>query len=99
MQFLVVYNILSKMTHIVGITKETLVKGLVRLIKDKVWKLHRLSESMISNRGPQFVADLTKELDQILGIETRLLTVFYSQTDRQMERIIWWLQISQSVIT
>ena len=87
------------MTHIVGITKETLVKGLVRLIKDKVWKLHRLSESMISNRGPQFVADLTKELDQILGIETRLLTVFYSQTDRQMERIIWWLQISQSVIT
>ena len=87
------------MTHIVGITKETLVKGLVRLIKDKVWKLHRLSESMISNRGSQFVADLTKELDQILGIETRLLTVFYSQTDRQMERIIWWLQISQSVIT
>jgi len=43
---------------------------------------------MISNRGPQFVADLTKELDQILGIETRLLTVFYSQTDGQMERII-----------
>jgi len=87
------------MTHIVGITKETLVKGLVRLFKDKVWKLHRLLESMISNRGPQFVADLTKELDQILGIETRLLTVFYSQTDGQMERIIWWLQISQSVIT
>jgi len=42
-----------------------------------MWKLHRLPESMISDRRPQFVAELTKELKSMLGIETRLLTVFY----------------------
>jgi len=30
---------------------------------------------------------LTKELNRMLGIETRLLTLFYSQTDSQIERI------------
>jgi len=42
---------------------------------------------MISDRGPQFVVELTRELDKILKIETKLLILFYSQTDGQMERI------------
>ena len=42
---------------------------------------------MVSDREPQFVAELTKELNRMLGIETRLSTVFHSQTDGQMERI------------
>ena len=42
---------------------------------------------MVSDRGPQFVAELTKELNRMLGIETRLSTVFHSQTDGQMERM------------
>jgi len=44
-----------------------------------------LPESVISNRGPQFVAELTKELNKILGIETRLSTAFHLQTDGQTE--------------
>ena len=40
---------------------------------------------MISDRGLQFVVELTKELNKILEIETKLLTVFYLQTDRQIE--------------
>ena len=42
---------------------------------------------MVLDRGPQFAAELTKELNRILGIETRLSTVFHLQTDRQMERM------------
>ena len=42
---------------------------------------------MISNRGLQFVMELTKELNRILGLETRLLTVFHPQTDGQTEQI------------
>ena len=37
--------------------------------------------------GPQFVAELTKELNRMLGIEIRLSTVFHPQTDEQTERI------------
>ena len=74
---LVVYNRLSKITHFVAMTEETLVEELARLFRDNVWKLHGLPESVVSDRGPQFAAELTKELNQILGIETRLSTVFH----------------------
>ena len=36
---------------------------------------------MISDRGPQFAAELTKELNRMLGIETKLSMTFHSQTD------------------
>ena len=42
---------------------------------------------MVSDRGPQFVVELTKELNRILSIKTKLLTAFYSQTNGQMECI------------
>jgi len=40
---------------------------------------------MVSDRGPQFAVELTKELNRILGIETRLSIVFHPQMDGQME--------------
>jgi len=49
---LVVYNQLSKMTYFVATTEGTLAEGLARLFKDNVWKLYRLLESVISDRGP-----------------------------------------------
>ena len=84
---LVVCDRLSKMTHFVVTTEGTLAEGLVRLFRDNVWKLHGLPESVVSDRGPQFTAELMKELNRMLGIETRLPTAFYPQTDRQMERM------------
>ena len=52
-----------------------------------MWKLHRLPESVVLDRRPQFAVELTKELNNMLEIETKLLTSFHSQTDSQMERI------------
>ena len=57
------------------------------MFRDNVWKLHRLPESVVLNRGPQFAAELIKELNKILGIETRLSTVFHPQTDGQTEQM------------
>ena len=82
---LVVCNRMSKMTHFVATTEGTSAEGLVRLFRNNVWKLHRLPESVVSNRGLQCAAELTKELNKMLGIKTRLLTVFYPQTDGQTE--------------
>ena len=64
-----------------------LAEELVRLFRNNVWKLHSLLESVISDRGSQFVAELTKELNKMLEIKTKLLTVFHSQTDGQIEWI------------
>jgi len=75
------------MTHFVATTESTSAKGLVRLFRDNVWKLYGLLESVVSDRGPQFAAELTRELNKMLGIEIRLSTVFYPQIDGQMERM------------
>jgi len=84
---LVVCDRLSKMMHFVATTEETSAEGLARLFRDNMWKLHGLPESVVSDRGPQFAAELTKELNRMLGIETRLSTAFHPQTDGQTERM------------
>jgi len=84
---LVVCDRLSKMTHFVVTTEGTSAEGLARLFWDNVWKLHGLPESVVSDRGSQFVVELTKELNRMLGIKTKLLMAFHPQTDEQTERM------------
>ena len=67
--------------------EETSAEGLARLFRDNVWKLHRLPESVVSDKGLQFAVELTKELNKILGIETKLSTAFHLQMDSQTEYI------------
>ena len=82
---LVVCDRLTKMVHFVPTTEKTSAEGLARLFRDHVWKLHGLPESIISDRGAQFAANLMEELNQMLGIETKLSTAFHPQTDGQTE--------------
>jgi len=84
---LVVCDRLSKMAHFVAMTEKTLAEGLVRLYRDNIWKLHGFPESIVSDRGPQFAAGLTKELNQMLGIKTKLSTAFHPQINRQTEQM------------
>ena len=64
-----------------------MAEGLTRFFRDYVWKLHSLPESIISDRRAQFAANLMKELNQMLGIKTKLSTVFHPQTDGQTEQV------------
>jgi len=84
---LVVCDRLSKMTHFMATTEGILAEGLARLFRDNVWKLHGLPESVVSDKGPQFVAEMTKELNRMLRIETKLLIAFHPQTDGQTEQM------------
>ena len=61
---LIVCNRLFKMIHFITITEEMLAEGLARLFRDNIWKLHGLLESIVSDRGPQFVVELIKELNK-----------------------------------
>jgi len=74
---LVVVDWLTKMVHFIPTTEKTSAEGLARLFRNNVWKLHGLLESIISDRGPQFVAGLMKELNGMLGIESKLLMAFH----------------------
>ena len=83
---LVVCNRFSKMSHFVATTEKTMVKGLARLFREYVWKLHGLPESVILDRGLQFVAGLMRKLNKMLGIETKLSMAYYPEIDKQTER-------------
>jgi len=75
------------MVHFIPTTKKTSAEGLARLFGDNVWKLHGLPESIISDRGPQFTAGLMRELNEILGIKSKLSIAFHPQMDGQTERV------------
>jgi len=75
------------MVHFIPTTEKTSAERLARLSRDNVWKLHGLPESIILDRGPQFAAGLMRELNEMLGIESKLSTAFHPQTDGQTERV------------
>ena len=83
---LVVCDRFLKMSHFVMTTEKMMAERLMRLFRDYVWKLYGLPESMISDRGPQFATGLTRKLNKMLEIETKLSMAYYPKTDRQMER-------------
>ena len=83
---LVVYDRITKMAHFVPTMEKTLMEGVARLFRDNVWKLHSLPESIIIDRGVQFAVGMMKELNQILGIDTRLSTVYYLHIMRCLRR-------------
>jgi len=45
-----------------------------------------LPESIISDRKVQFTVNLMRELNQMLGIETKLSTAFHAQMNGQTEQ-------------
>ena len=84
---LVVCNRMTKMAHFVPTTERTSAEGVARLFWDNVWKLHGLPESIIIDRRVQFVAEMIKELNCMLGINTKLSMAYHPQTDDQTERM------------
>jgi len=74
---LVVCDRLSKIVHFVAT-----IERLARLFRNNVWKLHKLLKSVILDRRSHLVAKLTKKLNKMLEIKTKLLTSFHPQTDR-----------------
>jgi len=84
---LVVCNRMTKIAHFVPTTERTSAEGVARLFWDNVWKLHGLPESIIIDRRVQFVAEMIKELNCMLGINTKLSMAYHPQTDGQTERM------------
>ena len=84
---LVVVDRFTKMAHFILTTEKTSAEELAQLFRDNIWKLHRLPDSIISDRGPQFAAGIMRELNRMLRIEMKLSTAFHPQTDGQTEQM------------
>jgi len=59
----------------------------VDLFCDRIFRYHRLPETIVSDRGPQFASCFWNHLCSCLKIDPRLSTAFHPQTDGQTERV------------
>jgi hypothetical protein len=82
---MVVVDRLSKMRHLVP-CQSTTAPAVARMFLHNVWKLHGLPDTIVSDRGTQFVSAFWDELTKQLKIEARLSTSFHPETDGQTER-------------
>jgi len=65
---LVVCDRFSKMAYFIATMEKTSAEELTKLFQNHVWKLRRLPENIISDRGVQFAAGIMRELNNLLGI-------------------------------
>jgi len=57
--------------------EKTSAEGLARLFRDYVWKLYKLLESITLDRRLQLMAEIIKELNKLLGIQTKLSMAYH----------------------
>ena len=84
---LVVVDRLSKMAHYIPTTTDVNSKQVAKLFFDNVFRLHGIPDSIVSDRGTQFVSELIRALTDLVGIQQKVSTAFHPQTDGQTERI------------
>lgn len=80
---------LTKERHYVPTTASdngTSADATMEVLIKEVFRLHGLPASIVSDRGPQFIATVWKAFCKRLGIEAKLSTAFHPETDGQTER-------------
>ena len=86
---LTVIDRLSKERHYipcVATDEGTSATATAKLLIRWVFRLHGLPDSIVSDRGPQFVATVWESFCKRLRITPKLSTAFHPQTDGQTER-------------
>ena len=82
-----VVNSVSKQSHFIVTTTMITTLRATRLYLAHIWKLHGLPKQVISDHRPQFLAEFTRELYQLLGIKLAMTTAYHPQSDGQTRRV------------
>ena len=83
----VVVDRLTKMAHFIPCNESMTSEDLAQLFLDKIFRLHGLPDSIISDRGSVFTSAFTQSLCRLLGIKHLKSTAYHPQTDGQTERV------------
>ncbi|GLB44059.1 putative chromo (CHRromatin Organisation MOdifier) domain containing protein [Lyophyllum shimeji] len=84
---MVVVDSVGKRAHFIPTHTTCTAMGAANLYRKHVWKMHGLPDAFISDGGPQFVAEFTRELYRLLGIKLSTSTAYHPQSDGQTERV------------
>jgi hypothetical protein len=83
----VIVDHLTKVAHFLPVKANYSVRRLTQLYVDSILKLHGAPRSIVSDRGPQFTAQIWKNLHASVGTKLNYSTTFHSQTDGQTKRV------------
>ena len=81
---MVVVDRLTKYRHLIPCSSIR-APDVANLFYQHVWKLHGLPDTIVSDRGTQFVSAFWTELCQQLRIDPRMSSAFHPETDGQTE--------------
>ena len=88
---LVIVDRLGKRPFSIPCKKTVNAKETARLYIYYVYRIYGPPDTIVSDRGPQFVSAFWNEFTRILGIKLKLLTAVYPQTNRQTEIVNQYL--------
>jgi len=78
---------ITKHIHFISTVTTISAARAAHLFLNHVWKHHGLPWKVVSDRGPQFVAEFTCELYRLLGIKLVATTAYHPQGDGQTEQV------------
>lgn len=81
----VIMDRLSKSSVSIPCHKTINARRMAELFLTHVWRHEGFPDSIVSDRGPQFISSFWKEVCRILGIKIKLSTAFHPETDGQTE--------------
>ena len=84
---MVVVDSITKQTHFMPTFTTVTAAGMACLFIQHVWKHHGLPHKVVSDHGPQFMAEFTRELYRMLRIKLAATTAYHPQGDGQMEHV------------
>jgi hypothetical protein len=83
---LVVVDRFSKMSHFIPVSEKISSVELVEVVFNYIFKLHGIPDTIVSDRGPQFISNFWKELWSFVGSKACLSTAAHPESDGQTER-------------
>ena len=75
------------MAHSIPLPEKVNGKDLAKIFLQQIWKLYRLPTDIVSNRDTKLTSYFWQVLIDLLGINSKLSTVFHTEIDRQTERL------------
>ena len=80
-----VIDSVSKRAHFIPTNTTIIALRAAWLYLAQVWKLHRLPKQVVSDQGPQFISEFTRELYRLLSIKLSATMAYHLHGDGQTE--------------
>jgi len=74
---LVIVDRFMKMIRLKATTTNISSEEIAKIYRNKIWKLHGVPRTILSDRGPQFVSKFMEEFTKVLGTKRKLSMAYH----------------------